>query len=81
MCELVGARQGVGKDGVGARKELGRQADGDGLHLAQDRRSQGGEERRPGAPPLRREGTAVESSQKTTTVRPRRGDRNWKSPS
>ena len=52
MCELVRARQGVVEDGVGARKELGRQADGDGLHLAQDRRSQGVEERRPGATPL-----------------------------
>ena len=33
-------------------RKLGRQADGDGLHLAQDRRSQGVEERRPRGTPL-----------------------------
>ena len=49
MWELERARQGVGKDGVGARKELWSQADGEGLRPAQDPLSQGVEERRPGA--------------------------------
>ena len=49
MWELVRARQGVGYDIVGARKELWSQADGEGLLPAQDLLSQGVEERRPGA--------------------------------
>ena len=47
MWELERARQG----GVGARKELWSQADGEGLRPAQESLSQGVEERRPGSHP------------------------------
>ena len=49
MRELERARQRVRKDVVGAREELWSQADGERLRPAQDRLSQGVEERRPGA--------------------------------